>query len=126
MNDSQHHTKITQEHRSRKAIVYLRQSSPKQVAENLESQRLQYAMVDRARNPDAQSISGSRRWSRRLLSNLLGTGQAPSLLEYVLRLPKRRRCRVFEFGSPYSRIGNIRPNRSAEWVKNQAFPDEQL
>lgn len=41
--------KITEEHRRRKAIVYLRQSSLKQVTENLESQRLQYAMKDRAR-----------------------------------------------------------------------------
>jgi DNA invertase Pin-like site-specific DNA recombinase len=48
MHDSQQ-TKITEHHRSRKAMVYLRQSSPKQVEENLESRRLQYAMADRAR-----------------------------------------------------------------------------
>jgi DNA invertase Pin-like site-specific DNA recombinase len=48
MNNRQLHTKITDEHRERKAIVYLRQSSLKQVSENLESQRLQYAMQDRA------------------------------------------------------------------------------
>ncbi len=47
MNDSPQ-TKITEHHRSRKAMVYLRQSSPKQVEENLESKRLQYAMVERA------------------------------------------------------------------------------
>ncbi len=47
MNDSQQ-TKITEHHRSRKAMVYLRQSSPRQVEENLESKRLQYAMVERA------------------------------------------------------------------------------
>jgi hypothetical protein len=47
MNNRQLHTKITDEHRERKAIVYLRQSSLKQVSENLESQRLQYAMQDR-------------------------------------------------------------------------------
>ncbi len=50
MNNFQHSTKITEQHRSRKAIVYLRQSSPRQVVENLESQRLQYAMADRARD----------------------------------------------------------------------------
>lgn len=49
MNDAQYHTKITEQHRSLKAIVYLRQSSPKQVDQNLESQRLQYAMADRAK-----------------------------------------------------------------------------
>jgi DNA invertase Pin-like site-specific DNA recombinase len=41
--------KITPVHLSRKAIVYLRQSSERQVRENTESQRLQYALADRAR-----------------------------------------------------------------------------
>ena len=41
--------KIKPEHLTRKAIVYLRQSSYKQVRENQESQRLQYAMAVRAR-----------------------------------------------------------------------------
>jgi len=43
------HPKITAEHLSLKAIVYLRQSSPKQVVQNLESQRLQYAMAEEAK-----------------------------------------------------------------------------
>lgn len=43
------HPKIRPDHQQRKAIVYLRQSSMKQVVENLESQRLQYALADRAR-----------------------------------------------------------------------------
>ena len=42
--------KITPEHLARKAIVYLRQSSVKQVQNNKESQRLQYSLVDRARS----------------------------------------------------------------------------
>jgi len=41
--------KITPEHLGRKAVVYLRQSSEGQVRNNLESQRLQYAMTERAR-----------------------------------------------------------------------------
>lgn len=41
--------KLTPDRLARKAIVYLRQSSPHQVQHNLESQRLQYALVDRAR-----------------------------------------------------------------------------
>ena len=48
----EHHSsshKITAAHLARKAVVYLRQSSLKQVRENLESQRLQYALADRAR-----------------------------------------------------------------------------
>ena len=39
--------KITPHHQSRKAILYIRQSSAHQVQHNLESQRLQYAMRDR-------------------------------------------------------------------------------
>ena len=49
MTERQSHPKITPEHLARKAIVYLRQSSPRQVRENQESQRLQYQMADRAR-----------------------------------------------------------------------------
>ncbi len=40
--------KITPEHLSRKAFVYLRQSSEGQVKNNLESQRLQYALAGQA------------------------------------------------------------------------------
>jgi DNA invertase Pin-like site-specific DNA recombinase len=43
-----HHPKVTPEHLARKAVVYLRQSSPRQVQENLQSQRLQYALRDKA------------------------------------------------------------------------------
>ena len=41
--------KITESHLSRKAVVYLRQSSPGQVKRNTESQRLQYDLTRRAR-----------------------------------------------------------------------------
>jgi DNA invertase Pin-like site-specific DNA recombinase len=40
--------KITPRHRERHAYVYVRQSSPKQVQHNRESQRTQYALVERA------------------------------------------------------------------------------
>jgi DNA invertase Pin-like site-specific DNA recombinase len=41
--------KIRPEHLARRAIVYLRQSSEKQVRQNLESQRLQYEVAERIR-----------------------------------------------------------------------------
>jgi excisionase family DNA binding protein len=41
--------KITADHVARRACVYIRQSTPDQVRHNLESQRRQYALVDRAR-----------------------------------------------------------------------------
>jgi DNA invertase Pin-like site-specific DNA recombinase len=42
-------TKITAEHLVRDAIVYVRQSTATQVAQNLESQRRQYGLAERAR-----------------------------------------------------------------------------
>ncbi len=52
-------SKIRSEHLERAAVVYLRQSSPGQVRKNLESQRLQYELVERARQlgwPKAEVI----------------------------------------------------------------------
>jgi len=50
MRDSRWRHKIKPGHLGRKAVVYLRQSSDKQVRENLESQRLQYGLTRRARD----------------------------------------------------------------------------
>lgn len=43
-------TKIGPVHRQRRALVYVRQSSPSQVEHNRESTRRQYALADRARD----------------------------------------------------------------------------
>jgi len=48
--------KITPDHVARKAVVYLRQSSERQVKENTESQRLQYALGARARALGWQAV----------------------------------------------------------------------
>jgi DNA invertase Pin-like site-specific DNA recombinase len=48
MNNALEHSHITPGHLGRKAIVYVRQSSERQVQRNTESQRLQYALKDRA------------------------------------------------------------------------------
>jgi hypothetical protein len=42
-------SKITAEHLQRAACVYIRQSTPDQLVHNLESQRRQYALADRAK-----------------------------------------------------------------------------
>jgi DNA invertase Pin-like site-specific DNA recombinase len=49
MTEVLYHPKIKPEHLARKAIVYLRQSSEKQVRLNKESQHLQYAVAERVR-----------------------------------------------------------------------------
>jgi excisionase family DNA binding protein len=48
--------KITADHLARQACVYIRQSTPDQVQHNLESQRRQYALVNRARTLGWQDI----------------------------------------------------------------------
>ena len=42
--------KIQKQHLDRAAYIYVRQSSLSQVEQNLESQRRQYALVERAKN----------------------------------------------------------------------------
>ena len=48
--------KITADHLKRRAIVYIRQSSPIQVTHNLESQRRQYNLADQARQLGFQQV----------------------------------------------------------------------
>jgi DNA invertase Pin-like site-specific DNA recombinase len=54
--DRSSNAKVRPEHLARTAVVYLRQSSLRQVRENQESQLLQYALVNRARSLGWQSI----------------------------------------------------------------------
>jgi DNA invertase Pin-like site-specific DNA recombinase len=49
MNPALTHPKVKPEHLCRKAVVYIRQSSDKQVRQNKESQRLQYDAAGRMR-----------------------------------------------------------------------------
>ena len=78
--------KITADHLARRACLYVRQSTPGQVQHNLESQRRQYALVDRARTLGWQDIdviddvlgisgSGTRRPGFELLLRALCDGQ---------------------------------------------------
>jgi DNA invertase Pin-like site-specific DNA recombinase len=56
MNQILCNPKIKPEHLARKAIVYLRQSSEKQVRRNKESQRLQYDVAERMRSLGWQAV----------------------------------------------------------------------
>src|SRR5207302_5929209 len=49
MTEVLYNAKIKPEHLARRAIVYLRQSSERQVGQNKESQQLQYAVAERVR-----------------------------------------------------------------------------
>ena len=63
MTELLYNPKIKPEHLARKAIVYLRQSSEKQVRQNKESQLLQYAMAERVR-AGRRSRSSIMTWDR--------------------------------------------------------------
>jgi DNA invertase Pin-like site-specific DNA recombinase len=49
-------SKITPEHLARQAVVYIRQSTADQIANNLESKRSQYGLADRARQLGWSSV----------------------------------------------------------------------
>ncbi len=49
-------SKIAADHLARRTYVYIRQSTPGQVKHNLESQRMQYALADRARSLGWQDV----------------------------------------------------------------------
>lgn len=68
-------TKVLSMHTSRQAVIYVRQSSPQQVQENLESQRRQYQLTERAQTlgwiaaqcliiDDDQALSGAQSANR--------------------------------------------------------------
>ena len=84
-------TTITADHLARRACVYIRQSTPGQVQHNLESQRRQYALVDRARELGWQDVdvidddlgisgSGTRRPGFERLLRALCDGQVGAVL----------------------------------------------
>ena len=82
--------KIRVDHLSRRACVYIRQSTPGQVQHNLESQRRQYGLVDRARTlgweeidiiDDDLGCSGSGTHRRGFERLLVG-----SVAEHVIRI----------------------------------------
>jgi hypothetical protein len=61
--------KIRPHHLERKAILSIRQSSAYQVSNNLESQKLQYAMQERLRQLGWRDIDGSSSWRFLYLNN---------------------------------------------------------
>ena len=82
-------SKITAEHLQRSACVYIRQSTPDQLVHNLESQRRQYGLADRAKQLGwtiVEIIGCCCRCSGRLLCRFLGRlHDAPSTRADVRR-----------------------------------------
>ncbi|MBA7621228.1 hypothetical protein ES703_28586 [subsurface metagenome] len=69
MKNDRYSSKITSQHLERKAIIYLRQSTEKQVQKNKESQRLQYALADRARELGFRKVEAARYFLNKLVTN---------------------------------------------------------
>jgi DNA invertase Pin-like site-specific DNA recombinase len=106
------HHKVNPTHLGRKAIVYLRQSSPGQVRDNVESQHLQYAMVDRARElgwtqievidadlGHSASVGAPRREGFERLVAQVSLGEVGAIFSYeVSRLSRTDKdwCQLFE------------------------------
>jgi len=76
--------KITDAHRAKLAVVYVRQSTPQQVAENRESLARQYALAEHARAPGWPAERVPR-------PPALGTGDHPA--EFARSTPVRRSSR---------------------------------
>src|SRR5207244_3677129 len=101
--------KVTSQHLARKAVVYLRQSSAKQVHENLQSQRLQYALREKAitwgfrdveiidEDLDSSAALGAR--ERDGFTQLLGR-VALGEVGLVLSIEKARRGELFRIVAP--------------------------
>src|SRR6266568_4219843 len=112
MNELLYSPKIKPEHLIRKAIVYLRQSSEKQVRQNIESQRLQYELAERIRGLGWQQIeiinsdlgssaamgSASREGFERVLTSVALGEVGIVVSREVSRLSRTDKdwCRLFE------------------------------
>ena len=104
--------RITPEHRARKAVVYMRQSSMRQVRENQESQRMQRALADVAREEGwsqvetidcdlgvTASMAGPRRDGFESLIGAVALGEVGLILSSeVSRLSRTDKdwCQLFE------------------------------
>src|SRR2546425_10197100 len=115
MNMLQPHPKITPRHLQRKAMVYLRQSSDRQVQRNTESQRLQYDLAARAQALGFEQVdiidtdlghsaaigAARREGFERLIAAVAVGEDGPVLSLEASRLARRDpdRCRVVWLGS---------------------------
>lgn len=128
--------KITADHLQRRAVVYVRQSSDHQVRHNLESQRLQYALVDRARSlgfaqvevVDAdQGISAAMGHVRpgfdRMLASVARGEVGIVLAREVSRLSRNDKdfCRLVELCQVFATLLG-----DADQVYDPALMDDQL
>ena len=137
MSVSQITSKITETHLSRKAVVYLRQSSPGQVRRNKESQRLQYALKDKAREwgweqPEiidcdlgaSASVGAAKRPGFERLTSIVAMGEVGIILNReASRLSRTDKdwCRLLEVCGVFNTLIS-----DGEQVYDSNLSDDQL
>ena len=108
-------TKITPDHLARQAIVYIRQSTADQVTNNLESQRRQYNLPERARQlgwSDVAVIDDDLGRSGRGLRALDSRSSSPPFAKAAWGLS----CRSKPHGSPATAgTGTAPRRRESQW-----------
>lgn len=124
--------KIRPQHLARKAILYVRQSSPYQVIHNLESQKLQYAMegrlhqlgwqeievVDEDLGRSAAGVVTRAGFERMVAEVCLGKVGAVAAREVSPLCPQQSRVAAVGGGVPCSRHG---ADRSGDGLRPQAW-----
>lgn len=137
MTEIPKNSKVHPQHLVRRAVVYLRQSSERQVKENRESQRLQYGLVERARDLGFQKVDvidtdlgasagiGARRREGfdRLIASVAVGEVGIVLSREVSRLSRTDKdwCRLLEVCQVFGTlIGD------AEHIYDLGFMDDQL
>jgi len=137
MSISQISDKITETHLCRKAVVYLRQSSPGQVRRNKESQRLQYALKDKAREwgwkqieiidcdlGTSASVGAAERPGFERLTSIVAMGEVGIILNReASRLSRTDKdwCRLLEVCGVFSTLIS-----DGEQVYDSNLSDDQL
>src|SRR5215467_6399962 len=137
MSELLYSPKIKPEHLVRKAIVYLRQSSEKQVRQNIESQRLQYELAEHVRSLGWQEIeiinsdlgssaamgSASREGFERVLTSVALGEVGIIVSREVSRLSRTDKdwCRLFEVCQIF---GNLIGDE--QQVYDLSYLDDQL
>src|SRR3954453_16230130 len=135
---------VTARHLGRKAVIYIRQSTPQQVLSNQESLRLQYALQERAqdlgwRDTDIEVIdsdlgrSGSTAEQRQGFKDLIARvtlGEVGIILSYeVTRLARNcsdwyplldlcgyRQCLIGDRDGVYDHAGRYPRRTAAHWA----------
>jgi hypothetical protein len=120
----QQQNKINEGHLNRKAIIYVRQSTDRQVKKNTESQRLQYSLQDKAREwgwndieiidsdlGSSAAVGASERRGFERITSLVAVGEAGIIFS-------REASRLSRTDKDWCRLGNRKKIIPPNWRSN--------